>query len=152
MLERLYRIKNSKKGFTLVELIVVLVILAILLAILVPSLTKWIDKAKEKQVLVNARTVYLACQTEASEKYGTDSAFTGAKYTVSSAAVTYASSAYTVTGEVAKDIANLSDVRVNYTFSCTVDNSGNVTAFTYTQGSVTVTLNGGSLTTATSKG
>ena len=34
-----------KKGFTLVEVIVVLVILAILAAILVPSMVGWIDKA-----------------------------------------------------------------------------------------------------------
>ena len=38
---------KEKKGFTLVELIVVLVILAILAALLIPALTKYIDKAKE---------------------------------------------------------------------------------------------------------
>lgn len=62
--------RNKKKGFTLVEMIVVLVILAILLAILVPSLIKWIDKAKEKQILIDARTAYLAAQTVVSEDYG----------------------------------------------------------------------------------
>ena len=39
---------NKKKGFTLVELIVVLVILAILAALLIPALTGYINKAKEK--------------------------------------------------------------------------------------------------------
>ena len=38
-------IRDSKKGFTLVELIVVLVILAILAALLIPALTGYIDKA-----------------------------------------------------------------------------------------------------------
>lgn len=38
--------KNSKRGFTLVELIVVLVILAILAALLIPALTRYIDKAE----------------------------------------------------------------------------------------------------------
>ena len=38
--------KNKKRGFTLVELIVVLVILAILAALLIPALTGYIDKAK----------------------------------------------------------------------------------------------------------
>ena len=48
------RNKNNK-GFTLVELIVVLAILAILAAMLVPSLTGYIDKAKEKKEVANAR-------------------------------------------------------------------------------------------------
>ena len=38
---------KDKKGFTLVELIVVLVILAILAALLVPALTGYIDKARK---------------------------------------------------------------------------------------------------------
>ena len=40
---------NNKKGFTLVEMIVVIVILGILLAIMVPQLIKYIDKAKAVQ-------------------------------------------------------------------------------------------------------
>lgn len=40
--------KNSKRGFTLVELIVVLVILAILAALLIPALTGYIDKAQKE--------------------------------------------------------------------------------------------------------
>lgn len=39
--------KNAKRGFTLVELIVVLVILAILAALLIPALTGYIDKARK---------------------------------------------------------------------------------------------------------
>ena len=52
--------KSSKKGFTLVEVIVVLVILAILMAIAIPSVTRYINKAKEKEGQLNARSVYLA--------------------------------------------------------------------------------------------
>lgn len=61
--------KNNKKGFTLVELIVVLVILAILAALLIPALTGYIDKAKEKQVIAETRQVVMAAQTLADEKY-----------------------------------------------------------------------------------
>jgi len=62
--------KNNKKGFTLVEVIVVLVILAILAAILIPSMIGWIDKANQKSAVVEARSVMLASQTLASENYG----------------------------------------------------------------------------------
>lgn len=47
--------KLNKKGFTLVEVIVVLVILAILIAIAVPSVMKYIDDAKDAQVMAQAK-------------------------------------------------------------------------------------------------
>lgn len=59
----------KQKGFTLVELIVVLAILAVLAAIMVPSLTGYIDKAKNTQLLSIARSVYTAAQVEVSEAY-----------------------------------------------------------------------------------
>ena len=43
------KMREDKKGFTLVELIVVLVILAILIALLVPTLTGYIDNANKKK-------------------------------------------------------------------------------------------------------
>lgn len=64
--------KKANGGFTLVELIVVLVILAILAAILVPALLGWIDKAKEKQYVLDARSLYMAAQAKLSEKYAND--------------------------------------------------------------------------------
>lgn len=64
--------RNRKAGFTLVELIVVLVILAILAALLVPALTGYMDKAKEKQVIAETRSLLTAIQTEASELYAED--------------------------------------------------------------------------------
>ena len=61
--------KNSKRGFTLVELIVVLVILAILAALLIPALTGYIDKAKKSQVVAETRALTQAVQTEMSTLY-----------------------------------------------------------------------------------
>ena len=66
----LKKLKNDKKGFTLVELIVVLVILAILAALLVPALTGYIDKAKEKSIIAETRSVVMAMQTLSDEEYG----------------------------------------------------------------------------------
>lgn len=60
---------NKKKGFTLVELIVVLVILAILAALLIPALTGYIDKAKEKDVIAETRSTVMAAQTLFDEDY-----------------------------------------------------------------------------------
>ena len=62
--------KNKKRGFTLVELIVVLVILAILAALLIPALTGYIDKAKKDQVIAETRMLHEAVQTEMVELYG----------------------------------------------------------------------------------
>ena len=50
IIEHIRKIKN-KKGFTLVELIVVLVILAILAALLIPALTGYIDKANKQKII-----------------------------------------------------------------------------------------------------
>ncbi len=61
---------NNKKGFTLVELIVVLVILAILAALLIPALTGYIDKAKEKNIIAKTRQIVMASQTLLDEAYG----------------------------------------------------------------------------------
>lgn len=71
--------KNTKRGFTLVELIVVLVILAILAALLIPALTGYIDKAKKSQVVAETRMLTQAVQTEMSTIYGLNNSFKGQK-------------------------------------------------------------------------
>lgn len=49
---------RNKKGFTLIELIVVIAILAILAAILVPAILNYVDTAEQRTNETNARTFY----------------------------------------------------------------------------------------------
>lgn len=64
------KIFKNRRGFTLVELIVVLVILAVLASLLIPALTGYIDRARRDQVVAETRMLHEAVQTVASEAYG----------------------------------------------------------------------------------
>lgn len=66
-MELINRIRKSRKGFTLVEIIVVLVILAILAAFTIPSMLGFVDDAKGKAMIAEAREVYVATQAAATE-------------------------------------------------------------------------------------
>lgn len=114
--------KNGKKGFTLVEVIVVLVILAILAAILVPAMTGWIKKANEKTVLVEARSALLALQTVASENYNPKGNNAGE---MESADVTEAETLAALAAGSIDDVAR--------------DNNSKITKFTYTTPDFVVT-------------
>jgi len=77
--------KSSKKGFTLVELIVVLVILAVLAAMLVPALTGYVKRAREEKDYQAAATVLTAVQSLATEQYAKSDTVDTSKITANAA-------------------------------------------------------------------
>lgn len=64
-----YKKNINKKGFTLVEIIVVLVIIAVLAASAIPTMIGFVTDAKKKAEVANARAAYIACQAVITEEY-----------------------------------------------------------------------------------
>ena len=56
---------NNKKGFTLMEMLIVVAIIAVLVAVAIPTFTSALNKAKAGTDLANIRSGYAAAQLEA---------------------------------------------------------------------------------------
>jgi|GEM_PF-2115934 len=56
--------KAIKKGFTLIEMIIVIAIIAILLLIIVPTMNGFISAANREKNLANARAIYVAVEAQ----------------------------------------------------------------------------------------
>ena len=125
---------KDKKGFTLVELIVVLVILAILAALLIPALTGYIDKANQEKITSETRMVVMAAQTEASSAYG--------KVTSNASGSTAVTADDTFTVKTGQDDTNSPVHIADIVKLAEVGSVGSDSAFTGTNGvtSVSVTM------------
>ena len=60
--------KNNKKGFTIVELVIVIAVIAILAAVLIPTFTGVTERAKENAAMQNARNAWTEYMTEHADK------------------------------------------------------------------------------------
>ena len=70
--------KNNKKGFTIVELVIVIAVIAILAAVLIPTFTGVAEKAQKSAALQNAENAWKGFQGEYADKMDNPADFNGA--------------------------------------------------------------------------
>lgn len=117
--------KEGKKGFTLVELIVVIAIIIVLMAIMIPLLSKYINDANDAKGLANARAVYSAAAAWASHELAVGN-------TIGNNSTLNATQLQPYFGNVEAGVS----------IAATVNSRGAVLSATYTQSGVTYTYPG----------
>lgn len=132
---RMENTKKNKKGFTLVELIVVLVIIAILAAILIPTMSGYIGRARKSSAQSSAKSMVTACAAAATDLVGAGKTVDVKKSDFTSAAVSYGAVFYKADATTDKCI-----------YSVVVDVDGAVTSLEYKEGAYTVTYSSGKYT------
>jgi len=118
--------KNTKKkGFTLIELIVVIAILGILAAVLIPQFSGFQVKAKSSQIMVNAKQVATAADALYVEKNAVPTA----------AQIVEVAGPDILVGEIAVDVAASATGHIGFTYTKDLAVSGTTYTFTATRDS-----------------
>ena len=91
MRKSLAKVRKNKKGFSLVELIVVIAIMAVLVAILAPQFIKYVEKSRQSADVKNSQEMVSAVQAYAADTGLTASDSTGT-------VITFATDGTTVAG------------------------------------------------------
>lgn len=172
-MELINRMRKNRKGFTLVEIIVVLVILAILAAFTIPTMLGFVNDAKGKSYIAEAREVYVAAQATSTEmtakggltstelatalgssavKSEKDTPATGAaineKTKTSRQMVTYLNEDITPIAAQAdtKTSAGITAGNAHWTITMDATNGAKVSTLVYSKGGYEVTISGGNAT------
>lgn len=113
LMNKLNQKKSGKKGFTLMEMLIVVAIIAILVAIMIPTFTNALNKAKIATDEANLRAYYAECISEhlLNDKplpTGTEQGFDGTKVTVDGVEYKLQAGNYTITSKTAEDTFTIS--------------------------------------------
>lgn len=144
---------KNKKGFTMVELIVVIVIILVLAAVLVPSLLKYVNKASEATCKSDAATILAELQadfaaSQATEHTGLDEFDANGAITISGVTVTKLTPGPVTAAGVTDDAGQYAVSTAGATGTAVAYDE--ITSFGYNNGKYTAvwTLDGGWTVTA----
>ncbi len=136
-IKKLKEMRKNKKGFTLIEIIVVVVILAVLMAVAVPSVLKYMNEADDAKYMSAARGAYISAQSELVKAF-----------TDGDAATTTTTAYAAAADEVNKGLTNSDNTYVTSIVANGIGGDGDPSSIT----SYTVVFQGGKTATLTPNG
>lgn len=104
---------TNKKGFTIVELVIVIAVIAILAAVLIPNLSRLVGKANESKALQEAESAMKADLIEANGDYKT---IANGYYVVSLNTTDSAKGYFMKSGETYTEVTTESNATANTTY------------------------------------